>query len=106
MDKGIMDELIFKCSIALSKLVGCTFTFKEEDWDTIRQLHREYYCSKAISSVEIEVSPMRHITFIFQDGSQKHIFNMEQLEAFHGQVGEFGSIYEYAVEHDVSNLFD
>ena len=79
----------------LEKLVGKTVVQLMEQWDEFRKLFRKYYDIKKISSVELEIDPIRCVWLKFSDGTSQSVLNMDQLDKFDCKIGDYGSIREY-----------
>ena len=109
MDLSNMDEVrelrSQRLAETLSNLVGLVVTFKEETWDESRRLFRKFYVSKGITAVELEIEPVRHVTFKFTDGTSKNFFSFDNLNELKGRFGEYGSISEY-LGCEASTLFN
>jgi hypothetical protein len=90
----------------LANIVGITVTVKARGWDTKRQLLREYYVSKGISAVELEIEPVRYVTVKFTDGTHMDFFNLAQFDDMIGKFGDYGSIWEYLFKSGFMTFFD
>ena len=96
-----MDDTKFqmhKHAVALSKLVGTTITILKEKWDEERARFRKFYVSKKITAVELEIEPVRAVTIRFSDGTSESLFSMGEFDSLIGEIGEFGSIFEYLAD--------
>ena len=102
--EGFKDMRTLHLVEALSKLIGTTVSFKVEGWDEDRKLFKKSYVSKVISAVELEIEPVRHVTFTFVDGTSQCYFSMTDFECLIGKFGEYGSIWEY-LSCEASTLF-
>lgn len=85
-------------AVALSKLVGTTITVLKEKWDGERARFRKFYVSKKITAVELEIEPVRAVTIRFSDGTSETFFSMGEFDSLIGEIGEFGSIFEYLAD--------
>ena len=93
-----------KLAETLSNLVGTIVTFKDETWDESRKLFKKAYVGKRISSVELEVEPVRHVAITFSDGMSKVYFGFDNMESLIGEFRDYGSIAEY-LKCEASTLF-